>query len=66
MFAIPGSPPLQLAVAPRLASCNAAGDQDQGAGGVLACPAYPPAGQVCPVRQSACLRRPLRRKAGVG
>ncbi len=35
MFAIPGSPPLQLAVAPRLASCNAAGDQDQGAGGVL-------------------------------
>jgi hypothetical protein len=29
VFAIPGSPPLQLAVAPRLASRNAAGDPDQ-------------------------------------
>ncbi len=38
VFAIPGSPPLQLAVAPRLASRNAAGDPDQAPG-----PRRPPA-----------------------
>ena len=41
VFAIPDSPPLQLAVAPRLASRKAAGDPDQAPG-----PRRPPAAPV--------------------